>query len=320
MIVFITDPIPELAMKQLTDAGFTVRQHPGSAPITKSELLASVSDVDYLVTSLSTNVDADVIAAAPQLKLIANYGAGYNNIDTVAAAHRGIAVTNTPAVSTESVAELTLGLILALSHRVVEGDQLMRTTGFAGWQPLFFLGHEIAGKRLGIVGMGSIGRAVAQRARALGMEILYWQRHRLAPSDEQAAGAHFSELDELLAASDFVTLHVPIVPSSRHLIDAEALARMKDSAYLINAARGPVVDEAALASALESGSIAGAALDVYEREPEPEPALKGMKNVILTPHIGNATVEARNAMAQIVVNNIVKQSRGEKINTVNLQG
>ncbi|KRN18751.1 2-hydroxyacid dehydrogenase family protein [Lacticaseibacillus camelliae] len=315
--VFISDRIPKAAADTLTQAGFTVDQYLGTGLISEQALAAGTHDADFLIATLSTQVTKAVIDQAQRLKLIANYGAGFNNIDVAAASARHIPVTNTPAVSTTAVAEVTLGLMLALSHRIVEGDQLMRGAGFDGWQPLFFLGHELAGKTLGIVGAGHIGQAVAKRAATFGMNILYTQRHQLPAAREQALGATFVPFDELVSQSDIITLHAPQTAENFHQFNAETFKAMKNTALLINAARGPIIDEATLADALAAGEIAGAALDVYEHEPQVEPRLKTMKNVILTPHIGNATVEARDAMAMICANNVIRSSRGEPITPVN---
>lgn len=315
--VFISDRIPAAAASALTKAGITVDQYQGTGVINEQALVEGTRDADFLIATLSTQVTQAVIDQAPRLKLIANYGAGFNNIDIAAATARHIPVTNTPAVSTTAVAEVTLGLMLALAHRIVEGDQLMRTTGFDGWQPLFFLGHELAGKTLGIVGAGHIGQAVAKRAAAFNMKIIYTQRHRLTAATEQALGATFVPFAQLVANADIITLHAPQTPENFHQFNAATFKAMKNSALLINAARGPIIDEAALANALAAGQIAGAALDVYEHEPTVEPRLKAMKNVILTPHIGNATVEARDAMAMICAENVIRVSRGETITSVN---
>ncbi|MDT6979913.1 2-hydroxyacid dehydrogenase family protein [Levilactobacillus zymae] len=304
--VLITAQLLQTALMILKSAGLTTEVYEGSGLITKAELLDRIKGKDYLVTPLSTQVDRDVIDADPQLKLIANYGAGFNNIDTAYARTKGIPVTNTPGVSTTSTAEVTTGLIITLAHRMVEGDRLMHTTGFAGWAPLFFLGHELAGKTLGIVGMGSIGQAVAQRMHAFDMQIIYSQRHQLDAAVEQRLGARFVPLADLLAQSDVVTLHCPLTPATHHLLGAEQFQQMKSAAYLINAARGPVIDEKALLAALRQHQLAGAALDVYEAEPHVDDGFKQLDNVILTPHVGNATVEARDAMATIVAKNVVR--------------
>jgi len=303
--VLITAAIPQAALEILQKAGLNVESYTGDALITKDELMKRIVGKDYLITPLSTQVDQDVIDADPQLKLIANFGAGFNNIDVKYARQKNIPVTNTPKVSTTSTAEVTTALIISLAHRVVEGDKLMRTKGFAGWAPLFFLGHELAGKTLGIFGMGQIGQAVAKRMAAFDMKVIYTQRHQLAPEIEQKLNAKFVSLDELISNSDVLTLHAPLTPQTKHVLGAEQFKQMKNSAYLINASRGPVIDEAALLTALQNHELAGAALDVYENEPQVADGFKKLDNVILTPHIGNATVEARDAMADIVANNVV---------------
>lgn len=309
--VFITAAIPQAALKVLQNAGLNVESYTGSDLITKDELIKKVAGKDYLITPLSTQVDQDVIDADPQLKLIANYGAGFNNIDVKYAREKNIPVTNTPKVSTTSTAEVTTGLIISLSHRIVEGDKLMRTTGFAGWAPLFFLGHELAGKTLGIFGMGQIGQAVAERMAAFDMKIIYTQRHQLTPEIEQKLNAKFVSMEELIKQSDVLTLHAPLTPETKNILGTEQFKQMKNSAYLINASRGPVIDEGALLTALQNHELAGAALDVYEKEPEVAAGFKKLDNVILTPHIGNATVEARDAMANIVANNVVLMNQGK---------
>ncbi|MFC6176885.1 2-hydroxyacid dehydrogenase family protein [Companilactobacillus huachuanensis] len=302
--VLITAAIPQAALEILQKSGLNVESFDSDDLITKAELLKRIVGKDYLITPLSTQVDQDVIDADPQLKLIANFGAGFNNIDVKYARQKNIPVTNTPKVSTTSTAEVTTALIISLAHRVVEGDKLMRTKGFAGWAPLFFLGHELAGKTLGIFGMGQIGQAVAKRMAAFDMKIIYTQRHQLPPEIEQQLNAKFVSMDELISQSDVLTLHAPLTPQTKHILGSKQFKQMKNSAYLINASRGPVIDESALLSALQKHELAGAALDVYENEPQVADGFKKLDNVILTPHIGNATIEARDAMANIVANNI----------------
>lgn len=303
--VFIARAIPEHALEILKDANLSVDMFNGEKLIDQDTLIQKVKDSDYLITPLSTQVDQTVIDAAPKLKLIANFGAGTNNIDTAYAAKKHIPVTNTPFVSSVSTAEVTTALIISLMHRVVEGDRLMRDQGFNGWAPLFFLGHELSGKTLGIIGMGQIGREVAKRMHAFDMPILYTQRHQLPKSLEVQLGAKFVTKEELLKNSDVITIHIPYLPATHHYLGAYELTAMKNSAILINAARGPIIDEQALLQALNSHQLAGAALDVYENEPHVDDGFKKLKNVILTPHIGNATVEARNAMAEIVAQNVI---------------
>ncbi|MFH5811683.1 2-hydroxyacid dehydrogenase family protein [Companilactobacillus sp. FL22-1] len=309
--VLITAKIPQAAIQILQQAGLNVVSYSGEDLITKAELLKLIVDKDYLITPLSTQVDQEVIDADPKLQFIANFGAGFNNIDVKYARQKGIPVTNTPKVSTVSTAEVTTGLIISLTHRIVEGDQLMRSTGFSGWAPLFFLGHELARKTLGILGMGQIGQAVAKRMAAFDMKIIYTQRHQLAPEIEKALNARFVSMTDLISQSDVLTLHAPLTPETHHILGAEQFSQMKNSAYLINASRGPVIDEKALLAALQNHQLAGAALDVYEQEPAVATGFKELKNVILTPHIGNATVEARDAMAKIVADNTVLVAQGK---------
>jgi len=309
--IFISAQLPTSGIQALQAAGFEPAVYQGTGLISSAELIASVADAEVLITPLSTPVTKAVIDAAPKLKLIANFGAGFNNIDVNYAATKAIAVTNTPGVSTASTAEVTVGLVLALMHRMVEGDRLMRTTGFDGWAPLFFLGHELAGKTLGIVGMGQIGQAVAKRLHAFGMRVIYTQRRQLDVFTQSKTDATYVDLVTLLKTADVVSLHAPLTPATQHLLSADKLALMQPTAYLINAARGPLVDEKALLAQLTAGKLAGAALDVYENEPELTPGFAALKNVILTPHIGNATVEARAAMAKIVTDNALAVLSGQ---------
>ncbi|KRN28811.1 glyoxylate reductase [Lactobacillus selangorensis] len=309
--VYLTAQLPDNATTILKQAGLSVHGYMGQGLISHDQLLQEVPNVDILITALSTQVDAAVIAAAPHLKLIANFGVGFNNIDTKAAAARHIPVTNTPYVSTTSTAELTVGLILAVTHRIAEGDHVMRTTGFKGWAPLYFLGHQLAGKTLGIIGMGQIGQAVAKRMHAFAMPIIYTQRHQLDSATEAELSARFVSFDELIQTADVITIHTPLTPATHHMLGADQFKAMKKTAYFINAARGPLIDEQALLTALQEHELAGAALDVYEHEPNVEAGFKMMPNVVLTPHIGNATVEARTAMAKIVADNAVKVAQGQ---------
>ena len=308
--VYLSAKLPTIATKLLDSAGLDYKVYDGDGLITKDELLKHVGDCQVLITPLSTQVDAEVIDAAPQLKLIANFGAGFNNIDVKYARSKGIDVTNTPFVSSTATAEVACGLMIALMRRIVEGDQRMRSIGFDGWAPLFFLGHELAGKTLGIVGLGSIGSAVAKRMHAFNMKIIYTQRHQAAPAVEAACAAEYVPLDELLKRADVVTLHCPLTDATHHMIDAAQLKMMKKSAVLINCARGPVINEEAVLKALINKEIAGAALDVYEKEPEVDDEFKTLDNVILTPHIGNASVEA---MGKIVATNAIAALKGDLV-------
>lgn len=268
--------------------------------LTEENLIKKAAKVDAIICPLSTQITAKVLESAENLKIVANIGAGFDNIDVKKAKELGIAVTNTPDVSTEATAELTLGLILAVARRITEGDRLCRETPeeFKGWAPTFFLGTELTGKTLGIIGLGRIGQAVAKRAAAFGMKIIYSGHN---PKDWDA---EFVSQEELLKRSDVVTIHAAYNPDLKHLINEETLQMMNPSAFLINAARGPVVEEAALVKALKNEEIAGAALDVFEFEPKIGEELRGLDNVILTPHIGNATVETRSEMGRMAISNV----------------
>lgn len=265
-----------------------------------------------MLTLLHDRVDEELLdAAGPQLRCVANVAVGYDNVDVAAAARRGIVVTNTPGVLDDATADLTLALLLAAARRVVEGDRLVRSGRPWTWGMHFMLGSDLRGKRLGIVGLGGIGTKVAERARAFGMEIAYHSRHPAAPALVERLGAERMSLEQLLESADVVSLHCPLTPETRHLIGAGELALMKPSAILLNAARGPIVNEAALAAALAAGKIAAAGLDVYEREPQVEPGLLGLDNVVLAPHLGSATVETRTAMAELAARNAISVLHGQ---------
>ncbi|MGI6148449.1 MAG: D-glycerate dehydrogenase [Firmicutes bacterium] len=302
--VFVTRALPGDTIRRISkDLQVTV--YPKDRNITKDELLTYVKDADAIISMLSDPIDADVLAAGKNLKVVANYAVGFNNIDVAAATARGIAVVNTPGVLTEATADLAWALLLAVSRRVLEGDAMTRAGKFRGWAPELLLGVPVYGQTLGIVGAGRIGRAVARRARGFGMRILYHNRSRLAAEVEQELGMAYASLDELLAESDFVSLHCPLTPETHHLIGAAELSKMKPTAVLINTARGPVVDEQALLTALRNKQIFGAGLDVYEREPMLTPGLADLPNVILTPHIGTGDVRTRVAMVDMVVDDVI---------------
>jgi glyoxylate reductase len=297
--ILVTRRLPSSVIQKL-EAAAEVDLYTGEAAIPPDELRARVADKDAIVCLLTDAVDRSVIDAAPALKAIANVAVCYNNIDIAYAKSRGIVVTNTPDVLTESVADFTWALILAITRRLSEGERLVRRGEWKGWALDLMLGTELRGKQLGLVGVGRIGRAVAARARAFGMRVAYTSRREIA-----LPGAEAMPLDRLLLTSDVVSLHVPLTPETRSLIDKRALARMKRSAYLINTARGPVVDEAALAWALQHHLLAGAALDVYENEPAVHPDLLTLENVLLVPHLGSGTTETRTAMADLAVENVL---------------
>lgn len=309
--VYIAGPIPQVGLDILEKNNIEVDMYDGPGVVDQETLKNGVKDADALISILSTNVDKDVIAAGENLKVIANYGAGFNNVDIEYAESKGIYVTNTPGVSTRSTAELTFALVLAVARRIAEGDQLSRTKGFDGWAPLFFRGREVSGKTIGIFGLGNIGYAVAKRAKAFDMDILYTGPHR-KEDKEKELGAKYVDFDTLLKESDFITINAAYKPELHHLFDTEQFKQMKPTAYLVNAARGPIVNEQALADALKDKVIEGAALDVYEFEPKITEDLKSLDNVVITPHIGNATFEARDGMAEIVANNTVDVLKDNK--------
>ncbi|MWF63723.1 hydroxyacid dehydrogenase [Staphylococcus haemolyticus] len=307
--VYIAGAIPEVGLNLLKEH-FEVEMYEGEGIIDKETLIEGVKDASALISILSTNIDQEVIDSASNLKIIANYGAGFNNVDVKYAREKDIDVTNTPKASTASTAELTFGLVLAVARRIVEGDKLSRTQGFDGWAPLFFRGREVSGKTIGIIGLGEIGSAVAKRAKAFDMDILYTGPHQ-KKEKEREIGAKYVDLNTLLENADFITINAAYNPDLHHMIDTEQFKLMKSTAYLINAGRGPIVNEEALVKALEDKEIEGAALDVYEFEPEITEGLKSLDNVVITPHIGNATYEARDMMSKIVANDTIKKLNGE---------
>ncbi|WAL67023.1 D-glycerate dehydrogenase [Amycolatopsis cynarae] len=311
MRIVVTRRIPGPALEILRAAGEVWLPDEDRA-LSPEELRKAVGGASAVVCMLHDTIDGAVAdAAGPGLRVVANVAVGYDNIDVAALAARGVAVTNTPGVLTDATADLTVGLLLTLTRRIAEGDRLLRARTPWSFHLGFMLGSGLAGKTLGIIGLGQIGQAVARRARAFGLDIVYSGRSRV-PAAEAALDARFVPRDELLATADVVSLHCPLTPETRHLIDAAALAAMKPSAYLVNTTRGPVVHEAALADALERGEIAGAALDVFEHEPEVEPRLLELDNVVLTPHLGSATVETRTEMAVLAARNVAAVLSGQE--------
>jgi glyoxylate reductase len=311
VIFAVTNRLPGAAVELLRGAG-EVRLDERQAAIPRAELLALVEGADAVLALLHDRVDAELLeAAGPQLRCVANVAVGYDNVDLDAARERGVVITNTPGVLDDATADLTMALLLAATRRVAEGDRLVRSGRTWSWGMSFMLGSSLRGKRLGIVGLGGIGRRVAERARAFGMEIAYYSRHPAPAEVEAALGAERMPLERLLREADVVSLHCPLTPQTHHLIGAAELESMKASAVLVNAARGPVVDERALAEALASGQIATAGLDVYEHEPRVEPGLLELENVVLAPHLGSATVETRTTMAELAARNAIAVARGE---------
>ncbi len=307
--LYLARPLPDPVMAVIQER-FQLTVPPADHPPSADEILAGIRDAQAAICTLSERIDRDTLAAAPALRVIANYAVGYNNIDVEAAKARGVIVTNTPDVLTNATADIAWALILAVARRVVEGDQMVRQHRWTGWSPTQLLGVDLFGKTLGIVGMGRIGQAVARRAAGFEMNILYWSRSGRLPQPGHPSWQRVS-FDELLRRSDFLSLHVPLTAETRHLINDAALRLMKPTAYLINAARGPVVDEAALVTALREGRLAGAGFDVYEKEPELSPGLRELNQVILLPHLGSATTETRIRMGMMCVENVLAVLEGK---------
>ncbi|PKP94860.1 MAG: D-glycerate dehydrogenase [Alphaproteobacteria bacterium HGW-Alphaproteobacteria-16] len=303
--VVVTRALPDNVEQRMAEL-FDTALNSGDAAMDRDALAAAMRDCDVLVPTVTDSIDADLIAqAGERLKLIANFGAGVNHIDLKAARARGIVVTNTPGVLTEDTADMTMALIVSVPRRLAEGEKLVRSGQWKGWSPGGMLGHRIGGKRLGIVGMGRIGQAVARRARAFGLSIHYHNRNRLPKVVEAEFGAQWHpNLDEMLANIDILTIHTPLNDDSRDLIDARRISLMGPQVYLINASRGGIVDEHAMIDALEGGRLAGAGLDVWRFEPEIDPRLLALPNVVMTPHMGSATLEGRQATGEKVIANI----------------
>ncbi len=315
--VLVSQQIPQEGLDLLRsaeDLQLEINPTPG-AIWTPEELRARIPGHDYLLCLLTDQIDAALLEAgvrgSPPLRLVANMAVGYNNIDVEAARRLGVLVTNTPGVLTEATADLTFALLLAVARRIPEADRFTRAGRFTGWQPMLLLGAELPGKTLGIIGMGRIGQAVARRAQGFGMPVLYSSRQPIPSEAEHALNARFASPEEVLRQADFLSLHVPYTPQTHHLLNTETLALMQPSAYLVNTARGAIVDEAALVAALQAGRLRGAALDVFEDEPHIHPALLQMEQVVLAPHIGSATRETRARMATTAASNILAHLRGE---------
>lgn len=306
--IFVTRRIPEEGLDLLRSAGHEVVVSEKDGVLTREELLAALKEKPYdaVISLLTDKIDGEVFDAVPTAKIFANYAVGFDNINLDEAKARGVTITNTPNVVNDTVAEHTIALMLSITSRIAEGDRFMRKGLYHGWEPMMLLGTDLKGKTLGLLGAGHIGVRAAEIAHhGLGMSVIYYDIKR-NEQFEQACGASFREsVEEVLKEADVVTIHVPLLDSTRHLINAERLAMMKKSAYLINTARGPVIDEAALVDALKAGVIQGAALDVFEHEPAMAPGLAELENVVITPHIASASVEARDAMSRLAAENIV---------------
>jgi len=309
--VFVTRKIPHVGT-DLLKKKHTVRVYAKDNVISRKELLVGVKWCDALLCLLTDKIDGKIMDANPNLKVIANYAVGYNNIDVKAATQRKIPVTNTPGVLTDAVADLACTLLLSVARRIPESDKFVRANKYKGWEPMLMLGGDTRGKTLGIVGSGRIGSAVAERMyKGFGMHVIYSDIKK-NPKFEKVCKGKFTSLANLLKNADFVSVHVPLLPSTRHLISAKQLKLMKKSAYIVNTSRGPVVDEKALVSALKRKQIAGAALDVYEEEPKLAPGLTKLDNVVLTPHTASATLNTRGAMSEIAAKNVLAILSGKK--------
>lgn len=311
--VFITRRIPESGINLLKEKGYEVEVSDFDGVLPREQLLEKIKGRDAILSLLTDKMDGELMdVAGAQLKIIANYAVGYDNIDVPEAKKRGVVVTNTPDVLTESVAEHAIALMFALAHRIVEADQFMRDGKYTGWAPMLFLGNDLVGKTLGLVGLGRIGAAVARRLeKGFDMKIMYFDVHRNEDLEKEY-GLMYADLEAVLRQSDFISIHVPLLPTTKHLIGAEQLKMMKPTAYLVNTSRGPVVDENALVEALKNKVIKGAALDVFEQEPKMAPGLAELDNVVLTPHTASATEETRNAMSELAAKNIIEVLEGRE--------
>ncbi len=303
--VVVTRKLPEPVETRMREL-FDTQINETDQPLSKDELKNTVAKADILVPTVTDRIDDEVLAAAgPQFKMIAQFGAGVDNIDLKAAHERGVLVTNTPGVLTEDTADMTMALILAVPRRIVEGVNVLKNGEFKGWTPTWMLGRRIFGKRLGIIGMGRIGQAVARRAKAFGLQIHYHNRNRVSHLiEEQLEATYWDSLDQMLARMDIISVNCPRTPATYHLLHERRLKLMKSDAYLVNTSRGEVIDESALANVIEAGDIAGAGLDVYEHEPAVNPKLMSLKNVVLLPHLGSSTLESRIDMGEKVIINI----------------
>ena len=312
MKIYVTQPIPPAGLEVLRRAYPNFQMNPDERVLSRAELLEQIKGCDATLTLLTDKIDGEALdAAGPQLRVVANMAVGFDNIDLPAATARGVMATNTPGVLNDATADHAWALLFAAARRIPESEKFLRAGKFKNWGPLLFLGGDVTGRTLGIIGAGRIGHNMALKSRGFNMRVLYADEMP-NPKLEQEIGARKVSVEELLAESDFVSLHVPLLPSTKHLINANSLRLMKKTAYLINTSRGPVVDETALADALKNGVIAGAALDVFENEPLIHPELMKLDNIVLTPHTASATIETRSKMATMAAKNIIAALAGQK--------
>jgi len=310
--IYVTQPIPSAGLEVLRRAYPSFQMNPDERVLSRAELLENIKSCDAILSLLTDKIDGEVLdTAGPQLKVVANMAVGYDNIDHAAATSRGVMATNTPGVLTDATADHAWALLFSVARRIPESEKFLRAGKFKNWGPLLFLGGDITGRTLGIIGAGRIGHAVAMKSRGFNMRVLYADEVA-NPILEQEIGARKVSVEELLRESDYVSVHVPLLPSTKHLINAQSLRLMKKTAYLINTSRGPVVDEAALAEALKNGVVAGAALDVFENEPLVHPELLKLDNIVLTPHTASATIETRSKMATMAAENLIAALAGQK--------
>ena len=313
--VYLTRRLPEIGVRLLKEK-YHVKIFSKNQPIDRDQLIPEIRDVDALVSLLSDKIDDGVLSSAQNLKIVANYAVGYDNIDIDAAKRHKIMVTNTPGVLTNATAELAFSLLIVLTRRIIEAYRFMRQGKFTGWDPMLLQGDELKGKTLGIIGLGRIGQDLSLKCRAFGMKIIYCNRKPVDRKTEKQLAATYTSLDQLLKESDVISIHTPLTDKTYHLINKEAISLTKTGVYLINTSRGEVIDEKALVNALQTGKIKGAGLDVYEFEPEITHELLDMNNVVLLPHIGSATKETRNRMSEMVARNVIAALEGKKPNNL----
>ncbi|MDW7673433.1 MAG: D-glycerate dehydrogenase [Bacillota bacterium] len=310
--VYVTRRLPKIALDMIA-AECEMDVNPHDRVMTREELEKAIQGIDGMVCLLTDNIDASLLDLNPNLKVLANYAVGFNNIDVEACTQRKIPVTNTPGVLTETSADLAWSLVMSVARRIPEADRFTREGKFKGWGPMLLLGGDVYGKTLGVVGLGRIGQAIIKRAKGFDMKIIYYNTRRKSEEEEKALGVEYREFDDLIKEADFISLHLPLMPETEHLIGEREFKMMKKTAYLINTARGPVVDEKALVKALQEKEIAGAGLDVYEEEPELAEGLVGLDNVVLLPHIASASIETRTKMGIMAAENLLAGLKGERM-------